>query len=426
MGIAVILSSFMNNIGAMAMLLPVTLGICQKMSWSPSKFLMPLAFASILGGMNTKIGTPPNIIISEFRDQYSDEGFEFFDFAYAGLPVSIGGVIFIALLGFILVKNRSGENDASSLVDINEYLVELVIEKDSELIGKRTQEFRKELGSDIVLIGSVNESSDAREILSNFDELKESQILLIKVSPEEVSGIQEKYGLTLRTEIKDLDEELGQRIPWNLIIIGIVVVVIVIGIGAYLYFQRKEMDELKREAEEKVGSLKNEFEDKLKTTSDQIKSVSRTAVRSQQSTANLGASEPIQEQPKTKEEIIAEKYDELVSDYKEALEDFSKVAGFKQKWHGLALSRKERQDGTKTILINSSRAFEKAEIWCVTFSEKYFAFPGSTVKSNMATYMNLDFEKAGRDFKGVFAVSSGSNYLTEPSVLRRGGSWICS
>ena len=223
------------------------------------------------------------------------------------------------------------------------------------------------------------------------------------------------------TEIKDLDEELGQRIPWNLIIIGIVVVVIVIGIGAYLYFQRKEMDELKREAEEKVGSLKNEFEDKLKTTSDQIKSVSRTAARSQQPTSNLGAPEPIQEQPKTKEEIIAEKYDELVSDYKEALEDFSKVAGFKQKWHGLALSRKERQDGTKTILINSSRAFEKAEIWCVTFSEKYFAFPGSTVKSNMATYMNLDFEKAGRDFKGVFAVSSGSNYLTEPSVLRRGG-----
>ena len=223
------------------------------------------------------------------------------------------------------------------------------------------------------------------------------------------------------SEIKDLDEELGQRISWKLIIIGIVVVVIVIGIGAYLYFQRKEMDELKREAEEKVGSLKNEFEDKLKTTSDQIKSVRRTAVRSQQSTTNLGASEPIQEQPKTKEEIIAEKYDELVSDYKEALEDFSKVAGFKQKWHGLALSRKERQDGTKTILINSSRAFEKAEIWCVTFSEKYFAFPGSTVKSNMATYMNLDFEKAGRDFKGVFTVSSGSNYLTEPSVLRRGG-----
>ena len=57
---AAILSSFMNNIGAMAMLLPITLGICQKMNWNPSKFLIPLSFASILGGMNTKIGTPPN------------------------------------------------------------------------------------------------------------------------------------------------------------------------------------------------------------------------------------------------------------------------------------------------------------------------------------------------------------------------------
>ena len=223
------------------------------------------------------------------------------------------------------------------------------------------------------------------------------------------------------TEIKDLDEELGKRIPWKLIFIGLVVVAIVIGVGVYLYFQRKEMDQLKREAEEKVGSLKNEFENKLKSTSDQIKSVSRTAARSQQTPLENEAPEPIQEQPKTPEEIIAEKYDELVSDYKEALEDFSKVSGFKQKWHGLALSRKERQDGTKTILINSTRPFEKAEIWCVTFSEKYFAFPGSTVKSNMATYMNLDFEKAGRDFKGVFAVSSGSSYSTEPSVLRRGG-----
>ena len=87
----------------------------------------------------------------------------------------------------------------------------------------------------------------------------------------------------------------------------------------------------------------------------------------------------------------------------------------------MALNRKERQDGSKTILINSSRAFEKAEIWCVGFDGKYFGFPGSSVKTNMATYMNLDFEKAQRDFKGVFLVASGSSYSTEPCVLRRGG-----
>ena len=65
--IAAILSSFINNIGALAILLPITLNICQKMNWHASKFLMPLAFACIVGGMNTAIGTPPNIIISEYK-----------------------------------------------------------------------------------------------------------------------------------------------------------------------------------------------------------------------------------------------------------------------------------------------------------------------------------------------------------------------
>ena len=78
--IVAILSSFMNNIGAMAMLLPITLGICKKMEWSSSKVLMPLAFSSILGGMNTKIGTPPNIIISEMRADYISSSYNFFDF----------------------------------------------------------------------------------------------------------------------------------------------------------------------------------------------------------------------------------------------------------------------------------------------------------------------------------------------------------
>ena len=66
LAVAATLSSFINNIGAMAILLPLTVSVCQKMEWHPAKFLMPLAFACILGGMNTLIGTPPNIIISEY------------------------------------------------------------------------------------------------------------------------------------------------------------------------------------------------------------------------------------------------------------------------------------------------------------------------------------------------------------------------
>ena len=221
-------------------------------------------------------------------------------------------------------------------------------------------------------------------------------------------------------EIDSLEEEFGSQLPWNLIIIGIVVLIIIIGVGTYVYLNNRRIQKLQEEADKKVGSLKSDLEGRLKDTSEQIKSVGRAAAK----TGQAGASQQdqvVEEKPLTQEEIIAAKYDELVSDYREALDDFAKVAKFKQKWNGLALSRKERQDGTKTILVSSPRAFEKADIWCVTFSDKYFAFAGSTVRSNMATYMNLDFEKASREFKGVFSISTGTNYTCEPSVLRKGG-----
>ena len=187
----------------------------------------------------------------------------------------------------------------------------------------------------------------------------------------------------------------------------------------YLFFFKVEKF-LHLNDETKTADRKfNELQGQIKSTSEQIKKARVSSGRS--STGTSIPETPVSEKPKTQEEIIAEKFDEMLSDYKDSLDDFSKVAVFKQKWNGLALSRKERQDGSKTILINSSRAFEKAEIWCVNFSDKYFAFPGSTVKSNMAAYMNLDFEKASRDFKGVFAISSGSSYLSDPALLRRGG-----
>ena len=109
MVVAAFLSSFMNNIGAMALLLPITLSLCQKMEWNPSKFLMPLAFASILGGMNTVIGTPPNIIIAQYRQEYTGVAFNFFDYSFVGLAVSILGVLFIALIGFRFVKVRDND-----------------------------------------------------------------------------------------------------------------------------------------------------------------------------------------------------------------------------------------------------------------------------------------------------------------------------
>ena len=117
---------------------------------------------------------------------------------------------------------------------------------------------------------------------------------------------------------------------------------IVAGIGAYIYFQNKKISSLSS-ATKSAGKKFSELEGQLKSTSDQIRSV---ASRKHESSGTSGRTEPVSEKPKTQEEIIANKFDDLVSDYREALENFSKVASFKQKWSGLALNRKERQDGS--------------------------------------------------------------------------------
>ena len=196
---AAVLSSFMNNIGAMAMLLPITLGICQKMNWNPSKFLIPLSFASILGGMNTKIGTPPNIIISEFRKDYVEKDFAFFDFSFTGVPVSILGILFIAFIGWRLIKLRPINSENNPLIELEDYLVEMVITKNSMLIDKRALDFRNELDTDTALIGQIDENGKKIEIHGN-QKLYEGQILIMKINPDLVADIQQEFGLDIDSE----------------------------------------------------------------------------------------------------------------------------------------------------------------------------------------------------------------------------------
>ena len=206
---AAILSSFMNNIGAMAMLLPITLGICQKMNWNPSKFLIPLSFASILGGMNTKIGTPPNIIISEFRKDFSNKDFGFFDFSFAGIPVSILGILFIAFIGWRLIQLRPINSKDNPLIELGDYLVEMVVTKNSKLIDKRALDFRQDLDTDTALMGQIDEQGKKIEIHGN-QKLFEGQILILKINPDMVADIQQEFGLDIDSE-NDLTtlEDLG-------------------------------------------------------------------------------------------------------------------------------------------------------------------------------------------------------------------------
>jgi len=204
--VAAILSSFINNIGALAILLPITLNVCQKMEWHASKFLMPLAFACILGGMNTAIGTPPNIIISEYKATISSSGFNFFDFSYVGIVITVLSILFIALLGkkFILLRNTGSKTE--HLIDLKGYLFEVCVNDNSSAIGMTLYKFKKQAGEDTEILGIVSENGSVRKVQNNM-RIKSGQILVIKTPPDDISNILDVFGFSIPKELHSFDED---------------------------------------------------------------------------------------------------------------------------------------------------------------------------------------------------------------------------
>ncbi len=204
--IAAILSSFINNIGALAILLPITLNICQKMEWHASKFLMPLAFACILGGMNTAIGTPPNIIISEYKATISSSGFNFFDFSYVGIVITLLSILFIALLGnkFILLRNTGSKIE--HLINLKGYLFEVSVNDGSSAIGMTLYKFKKQAGEDTEILGIVSENGSVKKVQNNM-RIKSGQILVIKTPPDDIGNILDVFGFSIPKELHSFDED---------------------------------------------------------------------------------------------------------------------------------------------------------------------------------------------------------------------------
>ena len=204
--IAAFLSSFINNIGALAILLPITLNICQRLEWHPAKFLMPLSFACILGGMNTAIGTPPNIIISEYKASITSSGFNFFDFSYVGLVITILSLIFLCILGTKLIQLRDLKGSGTSLINLKGYLFEVSVNPESEIIGRTLSAFKKLAGEDVEIIGIVNDRGAVSKVKNN-TRIKANQILVIKSPPEDIGVILDRFNLTIPKELHSFDDD---------------------------------------------------------------------------------------------------------------------------------------------------------------------------------------------------------------------------
>ncbi len=139
--LAAVLSGFMNNVGALALLMPVALQVAGRLDLPPGKVLMPLAFGSILGGTTTLIGTPPNLIIAGFRaKQPGMEAFGMFDFSMVGLPLTLAGVVFIVFIGWRLVPERRQAGAAG--FEMSAYVTEVRVPEGSATEGKQVQEIK--------------------------------------------------------------------------------------------------------------------------------------------------------------------------------------------------------------------------------------------------------------------------------------------
>ncbi len=142
-GLGALLSAFMNNVGALALLMPVALQVARRLELPPGRLLMPLAFGSILGGMTTLIGTPPNLIVSGFRANTGTQGFGMFDFSPVGVAVALAGIALIVLGGWRLVPARR-EATADSF-ESGAYLTEARVPEGSSSAGKSLRELEPKL-----------------------------------------------------------------------------------------------------------------------------------------------------------------------------------------------------------------------------------------------------------------------------------------
>jgi di/tricarboxylate transporter len=203
--LAALLSAFMNNVGALALLMPVAIQMAAKLELPPGKVLMPLAFGSILGGMTTLIGTPPNLIVSEFRATTTMGVFHMFDFTPVGLAVAFFGIVFVGLIGWRLVPAR--ERVDTSSFDSGAYLSEVRIVEGSKAAGKRLDEAEKMLDeADAQVVGMIRQgvripAPNARRMLA------EGDILVIEVEPESLGSALTSLGLKLEEDLPTETED---------------------------------------------------------------------------------------------------------------------------------------------------------------------------------------------------------------------------
>jgi len=190
------LSAVMNNVASLAMLMPLDIQVAARAKRSPSLSLMPISFASILGGMITLIGTPPNIVIAEFRNDALGAPYGMFDFTPVGLACAVAGLIFLVAIGWRLLPQASRSADAPvELFEIGEYVAEVVVPGKSAAIGRLVRdldEIAEE--SEVAIVGLVRRGTRMPGMARRV-EIRKGDTLVVKADPDGIDALVGALGL---------------------------------------------------------------------------------------------------------------------------------------------------------------------------------------------------------------------------------------
>lgn len=191
------LSAFMNNVGAIALLMPIAIQSAAQAKLSPSKILMPLSFATVLGGMTTKIGTPPNLLIAAYQEKSTGVPFSMFDYTPVGLSVALFSLLFIGCIGWRFIpERRKAAKNTSEFYQINDYISEISVPKTSPVVGMTRHELENLIEGDFSILGLIR-NQNKRLVIPAHEPLAAKDILIIEANHEDLSALVTKGKLEL-------------------------------------------------------------------------------------------------------------------------------------------------------------------------------------------------------------------------------------
>jgi len=212
-GLGAALSGFMNNVGAMALLMPIAVQLSDRLDLTPGQILMPLAFGTILGGMTTLVGTPPNLIVSGFREEAGLGQFAMFDFAPVGVAVATLGILFVAIVGWRLVPARKSAAGAS--FDTGTYLTEVRVPAKGKAVGLTLRGFEAEIEDSGAQIVGLVRNEVRMTAPHGARRIHAGDVLVLQADVDALAEALSVFGIKLEAQESDSDgkDETAEDAP---------------------------------------------------------------------------------------------------------------------------------------------------------------------------------------------------------------------